>query len=287
VPKKKGLKPQRTLGAIFPIDPSLGWDYNGLIMKLMTFNVNSLKMRLPIVLDLLATHAPDVMMLQEIKGTEVPENELRQAGYHVQAVTQKAYNGVATLTRAPATGMVTRLPGMEDDDQARYVVVDAGGVRVINIYAPNGNPVGADKYTYKLRWLRALYDELARVRAAGIDAVVAGDFNIIPEPIDAARPGDWQGDALFQDEVRGIYRAILYLGFIDAVRAAAPSSPDGDYTFWDYQAGAWPRNNGIRIDHVLLTPRLADRLGAVMIDRAPRALEKPSDHTPVVVELRS
>lgn len=297
-------------------------------MKLATFNVNSLKIRLPIVLDWLAAHAPDVLMLQELKSMDVPVAEMEAAGYHMHVVPQKAYNGVATLTKQPATVIATSL--LPDDEAARYLEVDYQGVRIINIYAPNGNPVTSadtpsplrgpasisehqiihqdggendlsvtsplsqplplkgrgvvgEKFAYKLKWLTALYDHLKDLRANQIDFVVAGDFNVIPEEIDAANPKDWVNDALFQSQSRALYRAMLHLGLTDAVRAQHPEP--GIYTFWDYQAGAWPRNNGIRIDHFLLSPKLADKLSTAEVDKAPRALEKPSDHTPVWVQI--
>lgn len=250
-------------------------------MKFATFNVNSLKARLPIMIDWLAAQRPDVLMLQELKGLELPEAEIAAAGYQVQAVTQKTYNGVATLTRTVATPVKTSI--LPDDDQARYIEVDYNGVRVINVYAPNGNPLGTDKFTYKLRWLDALYDRLATLRAERVDFLVAGDFNIIPEMVDAATPSAWMNDALFQPEARAAWRSMLNLGLTDAVRTLHPQT--GVYTFWDYQAGAWPRNNGIRIDHFLLSPALADKLTAADVDRGPRALERPSDHTPVWVEI--
>ena len=250
-------------------------------MKIATFNVNSLKARLPIVLDWLTAHQPDVLMLQEIKGLEIPEAEINAAGYQVQAVTQKTYNGAATLTKSPAVVIKTSI--LEGDEQARYLEVDYRGLRLINIYAPNGNPMGTEKFEYKLRWLECLYDRLAELRAARIPFLIAGDFNIIPEEIDAATPKSWENDALFQPQSRAFYRSFINLGLYDALRSINPSA--GVYTFWDYQAGAWPRNNGIRIDHILLSPAVADRFINASVDRAPRALEKPSDHTPVLVEL--
>ena len=257
-------------------------------MKFATFNVNSLKMRLPIVLDWLRTHQPDVLMLQELKGTDLPEMELTGAGYTPHAVPQKAYNGVMTLVRDPAA-IVTRkaLPGMEDDEHARFIEVTyphKDNLIVINIYAPNGNPLGTDKYAYKLKWLHCLCDYLAGLRRESRDVLITGDFNIIPEAIDAAHPENWTGDALFQTEVRALYRRILYLGYTDVLRTLNPETHDL-YSFWDYQAGSWQRNNGIRIDHVLVSPRLADRVIAAGIDRDPRALDKPSDHTPVWVDI--
>jgi exodeoxyribonuclease-3 len=259
-------------------------------MNLATFNVNSLKARLPVVLAWLEAHQPDVLMLQEIKGLEVPEAEFLALGYHCYADLQKTYHGVATLTRAPMGVVARRLPNLADDDQARIIALapqgqEDHGPLYINIYAPNGNPVGSEKYAYKLRWLAALVDWLAALRALRRDVVVMGDFNIIPEAWDAAQVDDWRGDALFQDAARVHYRAMLNSGMVDAVRAIHPDVHDL-YTFWDYQAGAWPRNLGIRIDHALLSPRLADRLVTATIDRAPRGQERPSDHTPLVVRLR-
>jgi exodeoxyribonuclease III len=256
------------------------------IMKLATFNVNSLKIRLPVVLEWLGTHQPDILMLQEIKGLDIPELDLNGAGYYIQAHLQKTYHGVMTLTRTPHQTLATTLDDFSDDEQARVLLTraaDGTGPMCLNIYAPNGNPVGSDKYAYKMRWLRALLVQIQRWRTAGDDFVVAGDFNIIPDTADAATPSAWIHDALFQDEVRALYRAILYTGMTDAL--AATHIPAGDhYTFWDYQAGAWPRNNGIRIDHILLSPRLADRMTTAFVDRAPRVGDRPSDHTPVVVE---
>ena len=252
-------------------------------MKLATWNVNSLKSRLPHVLDWLAAHKPDFLLLQELKGTELPEMELQAAGYTLTAVAQKAYNGVAILSRAPVTVIHQALPGDPSDDQARYLEVEQNGTRIINIYAPNGNPIGTEKFAYKMAWLGRLHTRLADLRATGADFLIAGDFNIIPEDKDCYDPAAWAGDALFQPEPRAAYRALLHLGLTDALRALHPQ-PDL-YTFWDYQAGAWPQNKGIRIDHILLSPRLADRLAACAVDKAPRGLDKPSDHTPVLIEL--
>ncbi len=265
-------------------------------MKVATFNVNSIKMRLPIVLDWLAVHAPDILSLQELKGMDFPIDAFQTAGYESFIVPQKAYNGVAILVRSgrvvvdAGTSVITRLPGMEDDESARFIAIRIMApipCTVINIYAPNGNPMGTDKYIYKLRWLNALYEYMSGVRARGENVMVMGDFNIIPNDTDAARPDDWRGDALAQPDVRGIYRAMQYLGFMDALKVygGQGNNPSDFYTFWDYQAGAWPRNNGIRIDHILLTPGLADRVIAAFVDRVPRGLDQPSDHTPVMVEI--
>ena len=269
-------------------------------MKLATFNVNSIKMRAGIVRDWLETHRPDILALQELKGTDFPEPDFKSLGYTSHVVAQKAYNGVAILTRDETVTVdsqppvLTRLPGMEDDDQARCVVlriVAPIAMTVINVYVPNGNPVGTDKYAYKLRWLKALCDDMGARRARGENVVVMGDYNIIPEDADSARPEDWRGDALAQPEVRAMYRAMVYAGYIDTLKTYGAGAGDGrptdqgNYTFWDYQAGAWQRNNGIRIDHILVTPGLADRVQRVWVDRTPRGAEKPSDHTPVGIEI--
>ncbi len=180
------------------------------------------------------------------------------------------------------------LPGNGGDEQSRYIEADIAGehgvVTVASIYLPNGNPIGTEKFTYKLAWMQRL-EAHARTRLAlEMPLVLAGDFNVIPEPIDARRPEAWVGDALFQPESRSAWRALAALGFTDAIRACHPT--DDLYTFWDYQAGAWQKNHGIRIDHMLLSPQAADRLAASGIDKDVRAREKPSDHVPVWVELR-
>lgn len=252
-------------------------------MKIATFNVNSIKMRLAIVLDWLGTHKPDVLMLQELKTLEMPTAEIEAAGYDVFVVPQKTYNGVATLVRRGLQAEVIGRSLLPDDDQARYLEVRVNGVHMINIYAPNGNPVDSEKYPYKHRWLDALCARAAALRDARADFAILGDFNIIPEEVDAAHPKDWMGDALFMPESRAVFRRLKYLGLTDALRALHPDDAHL-YTFWDYQAGAWPRNNGIRIDHALLSPRLADGLVGSGVDRGPRGGEKPSDHTPVWVD---
>jgi exodeoxyribonuclease-3 len=252
-------------------------------MKLASWNVNSIKTRLPHVTAWLEGHKPDVLMLQELKGVEFPAGHFEGLGYKSAAVTQKSYNGVAVLARHDIDVVLEKLPGDDGDEQARYIEADIDGVRVINIYLPNGNPVESEKFAYKLRWMERLRARLASLRQDEVPFAVGGDFNVIPEPEDCYSPQAWEGDALFRPESRAQFRALKYLGLTDALRAV--NHARGQYTFWDYQYGAWPANKGIRIDHFLLSPPLADRLVNCVIDAAPRAQEQPSDHTPIIVEL--
>lgn len=254
-------------------------------MRIATWNVNSVKARLPVVTDWLRAASPDVALFQEIKCEThaFPAAAFEDLGYHVAAVGQKSYNGVAFLSRQPAEVVLTRLPGEPEDEQARYIEADVGGVRIASLYLPNGNPVGSEKYPYKLRWMDRL---IARARAlldAEVPFVLGGDYNIIPEPRDVYDPVGWRDDALFRLDSRAKFRALVNLGLTDAYRALHDDARA--YTFWDYQAGAWPRDLGLRIDHFLLSPQAADRLAGCIIDRGPRGAEKASDHTPLVLEL--
>lgn len=252
-------------------------------MKIASWNVNSVKARLGHVKTWLAAREPDVLMLQELKGLEFPQEEFAALGYQSAAVTQKSYNGVAILAKAPMDVVLRALPGDEADEQARYLEVEIEGVRVIDIYLPNGNPVGTEKFSYKLAWMERLRARLQELRVAEVPFVIGGDFNVIPEPEDCYDPAAWIEDALFRPESRAAWRSLQYLGLTDALRAVNKAA--GEYTFWDYQAGGWPKNKGIRIDHFLLSPALADRLAGCWIDREPRGWEQPSDHTPVIVEI--
>ncbi len=254
------------------------------MVSLVTWNVNSIKARLPIVRDWIAANTPDVVCLQEIKTPEFPAFEFESMGYRCLFVGQKSYNGVAILSRLPIAAAERELPDGEGDDHARFIAADIAGLHVINIYLPNGNPIGTDKFTYKLAWMDRLHRHLAALMDADRPFVIGGDFNIIPDDIDCYDPRAWVGDALFQPESRGRYRALINLGLTDALRAVNPKPHL--YTFWDYQAGRWQRDQGIRIDHWLLSPEAADRLEGCVVDRAPRGLEKASDHTPVVLTLR-
>lgn len=253
------------------------------MISLATWNVNSIKARLPIVRDWLSANQPDVALLQEIKTPDFPALEFESLGYRCLWVGQKAYNGVAILSKRPIELCDRALPGDDGDEHARFISADVGGLHVINIYLPNGNPVGTEKFTYKLGWMDRLHAHLAKLMEAERPFVIGGDFNVIPEPVDCWDPRAWTSDALFQPESRSRYRALLNMGLTDALRAV--DTRPHVYTFWDYQAGRWQRDQGIRIDHWLLSPEMADRIESCAADRGPRGLEKASDHTPVVLTL--
>jgi exodeoxyribonuclease III len=257
-------------------------------MRLATWNVNSINARLETVLAWFEEAQPDVAALQELKCVDekFPTEAFERLGYNVAVHGQKTYNGVALLSKTPLDDVRRGLDGEPEDEQARYIEAVTGGatpVRVGGIYLPNGNPVGTEKFPYKLRWMARLQAHAARLLAFEEPLVLMGDYNVIPEPEDADKPEGWLGDALFQPESRAAFRAIKNLGFTDAYMQA--DGAPGGYTFWDYQAGAWQRNHGIRIDHALLSPQAADKLVSVEIHRDVRDREKPSDHVPVVVEL--
>jgi exodeoxyribonuclease-3 len=258
-------------------------------MKIATWNVNSVRARLDAVLAWLKDAQPDVACLQEIKTVEetFPRQAFEDLGYNCAVHGQKSYNGVAILSKRPMEDVIPRLPGDDGDDHARYleavITGDKGVVRVATIYAPNGNPFPGPKFDYKLAWLERLRLHAKALLKNEEAVVLMGDYNIIPEDKDAARPKAWVKDALFQPESKTALRRIENLGYSDAFRALHPEG--GHYTFWDY-FGSWERDNGIRIDHVLLSPQAGDRLKACGIDKAVRgASEKPSDHVPVWVEL--
>ncbi|HEV2363455.1 MAG TPA: exodeoxyribonuclease III [Caulobacteraceae bacterium] len=258
-------------------------------MRIATWNVNSINARLPTVLSWFEEAAPDVACLQEIKceDAKFPAGAFERLGYNVRVHGQKAYNGVALLSKAPLEDVRCGLPGDEADDHARYIEAVVSGptpVRVASLYLPNGNPPGSDKFAYKLRWMERLGRHARELLALEEPVALAGDYNVIPEPADADDPPSWLGDALFQPETRAAFRGLKWLGLTDAYMAA--DGAPGGYTFWDYQAGAWQRNHGIRIDHFLLSPEAADRLEGVTIHKSARARDKPSDHVPVVAELR-
>ena len=254
-------------------------------MKIASWNVNSIRARLEQVIAWLKLHNPDVLLMQELKGTEFPAAVFKELGYDSAAVTQKAYNGVAVLSRLPVETLNTTLAGDEQDSHARYLETTIDGIRMVNIYLPNGNPVGSDKFAYKLAWMDRLNQQMSAWVERGSPVLIGGDFNVIPEDIDCHKPSSWIRDALFQPEPRARYRAMLNLGYTDAFRALHPGE-SGQFTFWDYFRLAFEHNRGIRIDHFLLSPNLSARLQSCEIDRGPRAQQKPSDHTPIVVELR-
>ena len=259
-------------------------------MRIASWNVNSVRLRLPALLDYLRKVEPDALLLQELKCPDdaFPRSEIEDAGYNVATLGQKTFNGVALIAKAPIDDLTRGLPGFVDD-QARYiegVISDgAGGAyRVASIYLPNGNPSDTEKYTYKLAFMDALTAHARELLALEERLVLAGDYNVIPEPKDVYDPKAWAGDALFLPQSRSKFRALLNLGFTDALRATTDAA--AQYTFWDYQAGAWQKNNGLRIDHLLLSPKAADRLQSVTIDQDMRAGEKPSDHVPIRADFR-
>jgi exodeoxyribonuclease-3 len=257
-------------------------------MKIASFNINGVKARLPALLDWLREAKPDVVAMQEIKCVDdlFPRLEIEEMGYNVATHGQKGFNGVAILSKLPLEDVTTGLPGDDADEQARWIEATVGGprpVRLCNLYLPNGNPAPGPKYDYKLAWMDRLQSRAAALLAAEDCALLAGDFNVIPQPQDCWDPKVWATDALYLPPTRAAFRRIANLGFTDALRAV--DQGPGVYTFWDYQAGAWQKNHGIRIDHLLLTPQAADRLTACGIDKAVRAREKPSDHVPIWIEL--
>lgn len=253
-------------------------------MVIASWNVNSIRARMEHVKEWLLSNRPDVLLLQELKGTEFPAASFEELGYQSAAVTQKTYNGVAILSRTPLQVVSTTLAGDEADSHARFLEVIVNEMRVTNIYLPNGNPVGTEKFNYKLLWMDRLLQQMALWVRDGIPTIVGGDFNVIPEDIDCHKPASWIHDALFQPEPRARYKALLALGYTDAFRSLHPGEA-GCFTFWDYFRQAFEHNRGIRIDHFLLSPELAQRLETCEIDKQPRAKDKPSDHTPIVVRL--
>ena len=258
-------------------------------MKIATWNVNSVRQRQTHVARWLEAHSPDLLLLQEIKceSKAFPAEVFSSLGYESVAVGQKAYNGVATLSRLPFTVTHRHLPGLAlpetGEHQARYVEVEAAGITVGNLYLPNGNSGGADGYAAKLAWMDALTAHARNLLSAETDFVLAGDYNVCPTDEDMAPGIMGADDALVRPETRERFRSLQWLGLTDAVRAITPRGPV--FTFWDYQAGCWPRDRGLRIDHAMLSPRVAERLINAVPDRAVRDEVQPSDHVPMVVTL--
>lgn len=255
-------------------------------MRIATFNINGVGARLPRLLEWLEGAKPDIACLQEIKTVEAnwPEAAIRDAGYHSLVLGQKGFNGVAILSRAPAIETQRGLPGDDADEHARYLEAEIEGLRVASIYLPNGNPVPGPKFDYKLAWFERLRQHAAALLAGEGPVVLAGDYNVCPTSRDVFSEVAMASDALCQAETRAAYRALLNDGWLDAIRARYPS--ETIYTFWDYQAGAWRRDAGLRIDHLLLSPAAADRLVEAGVDRAVRGEERASDHAPTWVQLR-
>ena len=237
------------------------------------------------VTEWLKQNSPDVLLMQELKAPEFPALIFKELGYESASVTQKAYNGVAVLSKTAIETVTTSLLGDETDSHARFLETIIGGMRMINIYLPNGNPVGSDKFVYKLAWMDRLMIQMNSWLSNDLPTIIGGDFNVIPEDIDCHKPSSWMRDALFQPEPRARYREMLALGYTDAFRSLHPGE-GGQFTFWDYFRQAFENNRGIRIDHFLLSAGIAKRLERCWIDIIPRTKEKPSDHTPIILELR-
>lgn len=259
-------------------------------MKIATFNINGIKARIDALTFWLKESAPDVALLQEIKSVDeaFPREHFEDLGYVVETHGQKGFNGVAIMSKLPLEDVTCGLQGDESDEQARWIEATVMGdrtVRVCSLYLPNGNPVPGEKYDYKLAWMKRLKARAEALLAAEEPAVMCGDYNIIPQDEDAARPEAWREDALALPESRAAFRSILNLGFTEAFRAC--HAGPGHYSYWDYQRNAFDRNDGIRIDHHLLTPQAADLLEEAWIEGDVRGREKPSDHTPVWIELNA
>jgi exodeoxyribonuclease-3 len=258
-------------------------------MKIATFNINGIKARINALPDWLDEAQPDVVVLQEIKSVDeaFPREPFEERGYNVETHGQKSFNGVAILSKLPLEDLRRGLPGDDSDEQARWIEALVMGetqpIRICGLYLPNGNPAPGPKYDYKLAWMERLRARAEELLGEEIPTMMAGDYNIIPQAEDAKRPDAWREDALFRPESREAFRRIVNLGFTDAFRAR--NQLPEQFSFWDYQAGAWSRNDGIRIDHLLLSPQAADCLTECKIDHEIRGREKPSDHVPVWVEL--
>lgn len=255
------------------------------MLKISTWNINGVKARIENLVQWLGDSAPDIVCLQEIKSVDenFPRGEIEALGYHVETHGQKGFNGVALLSKIRPDEVMRGLPGDETDEQSRYIegvfTVGPRAIRVASIYLPNGNPVETEKYPYKLRWMERLKLHAINRLALEEPLILAGDYNVIPEPIDCHDPAAWANDALFLPQTRASFQEIENTGLVDALRAVNGAAKL--YTFWDYQAGAWQKNNGIRIDHLLLSPEAADKLVSVEVEKQVRAWEKPSDHVPV------
>jgi len=258
-------------------------------MKIASFNINGIKARHAALCDWLDEAEPDVVLLQEIKTVDegFPREPFEDRGYAVETHGQKGFNGVAILSKAPLEDVRRGLPGDESDAQARWIEATVMGesraLRVCGLYLPNGNPAPGPKYDYKLAWMERLRARATELLETEEPVLLGGDYNVIPQDEDAARPEAWAEDALALPQSRAAFRRLVNLGLTEALRARVQGP--GHYTFWDYQGGAWNRNDGIRIDHMLLSPQAADLMTGCGIDSAVRGRDKPSDHVPVWVDL--
>lgn len=254
-------------------------------MKIATWNVNSIRVRLPHIIDWLSKQQPDVLCLQETKVIDelFPAEALQEVGYESIYCGQKTYNGVATLSKSTAED-VLKQPAARQDEQKRCIVATIDNVRVVNVYVPNGSEVGSDKYQYKLQWLQQLHAYLEQELKLYEQLVIVGDYNIAPEDSDVHDPKAWQGSVLVSDKERDAFQAMLAMGFVDVFRQF--EQEEGSYSWWDYRAVAFRRNRGLRIDHILCSEALSQQCHSCVIDKEPRSWEKPSDHAPVVAEFK-
>ena len=255
------------------------------MLKIATWNVNSIKMRIPHLMEWVKQAHPDIVLLQELKVTDqhFPRMMIDEMGYNVEMVGQKTYNGVAILSKLPIEVEHSSLPGDPADEQARYLEAIIGKFRVASLYLPNGNPVESEKFSYKLGWMDRLICHTKSLLAYEEPFILGGDFNVCPSNDDVYDPEGFADDALCRPESRARFRTLCHLGLTDAIRVFHPQPHV--YSYWDYQGGRWNRDEGLRIDHLLLSPQAADCLSASGIDRGPRGMDKPSDHTPVWCQL--
>jgi len=251
------------------------------LLKLATFNINGIKARLPRLIEWLEDSNPDVVCLQEIKSIDdnFPRLEIESLGYQVETHGQKSFNGVAILSKRPVSNLMRGLPGDPSDEQARFIAAEIDGVFIGGLYLPNGNPAPGPKYDYKLSWMERFTAFAAEKLAEERPVIFTGDYNVIPQAEDAYDANDWLDDALYRPDTRKAFRKFENLGFTDAIRTVQPTGQA--FTFWDYQRGAWQKDHGIRIDHIMMSPLAADLLLDSGIDRKARGKEKSSDHTPV------
>ncbi len=257
-------------------------------IKIASWNVNSIRVRIGHVVKWLSEVKPDVLLLQELKTKEefFPKEDLENLGYNIALLGQKTYNGVAILSKFPISDVTYNLPNYIEDKQARYIEAwinhERQGFRVASIYVPNGNPINSEKYIYKINWMKKLHEHVNRILGNEEPIILGGDFNVCPEDIDAANPSRLEKDAVFMPEIRSLYRKILYSGYIDSFRTF--NNDNIEYTYWDY-GKSFTHNDGLRIDHLLLSPYAADICQKILIDAKPRSWERPSDHTPIFCKL--
>ena len=255
-------------------------------MRIASWNVNSMKARLGHVIDYCKAGHTDVILAQELKLTDenFPYDAFKEIGWNVAVHGQKTYNGVAILSPLPIENVEIGLDGDDEDEQARFIQATIKDIHVASIYLPNGNPCPGPKFDYKLQWMDRLDKVASKLLETEKAVALGGDYNVIPQAIDCYDENAWLGDALYHPESRSKFHTLLHKGYTDAFRSIHPEG--AFYSFWDYQAGAWQKNNGIRIDHLLLSPEAADRLQNAGIDKMPRGLEKASDHTPIWCDIR-